>query len=279
MVAVNKLDFSKEFSISDGGVRKLAVLDVLNNLNTLQLTQKGFTTKAGKEITLATSVSVIPKRISQVLVLDATAEINKLYENTAEVVVVKNWEHPRNYQNLTIKVSWQHTGRTSLVNAPAKAQASAKTLQSFLLSENAVPTLVVSHKALTPYLEKKAISADLAYWGSLDGKNDWQDCHRVVLFGLNHKDRAFYEKRAFGSNSDLTLDLHEFIVSDLAVEITQALARVRVRKTVDDEGNCQPTTAFLTLPDSEVGRAILKRVKEQFPNCKADSWGLGVGGP
>ena len=279
MVAVNKVDFSKEFSMADGGVRKLAVLDVLNNLHTLQLSQNGFTTKAGKEITLATSVSIIPHRIKQVLVLDATAEINALYQNTGEVAVVKNWEHPRNYQNLTIKVAWQHTGRTSLVNAPVKARDSAKTIQNFLMSENDVPTLVVSHKGLTPYLEKKSISADLAYWGSLDGKNDWQNCHRVVLFGLNHKDRAFYEKRAFGSNSDITLDLHEFVVSDLAVEITQALARVRVRKTVDTEGNCQPTTAFLTLPDDSTGKAILRRVEEQFPNCVVDDWALDAHRP
>lgn len=58
------------------------------------------------------------------------------------------------------------------------------------------------------------------------------------------------------------------IVSDTV----QAIGRVRCRKVVDKDGNCDPTDVYLLLPGAERGEDILAGIKSELPGVQVVQW-------
>jgi hypothetical protein len=65
---------------------------------------------------------------------------------------------------------------------------------------------------------------------------------------------------------------HAIEVGQLVVSIVQAVNRVRCRKVVDEQGNCEPTDVFLLLPGDATGREILEGIKTEMPGVNVLAW-------
>lgn len=274
---VAKLDFALAYSIDNQSAakRKLEVLSILRELLVIQHTNTNFTSREGNEATLNAATSIIPEGIKMAVVLDATGNINELYHQMNGVEVVALPDNIRNYQNLTIKVARMATGRSTLSDTPSKMKKSVEMLKSIDTVEvKGRPSLVITHKDTATALSRtRNLNSEVAWWGAIDGKNDWKDCPVVILYGLNHKRDTYYKRRALGATGGIS-SWKEEEQSDLSVEVVQAIARGAIRKPIDNDGNCQPCEAFLTLPKGSLGDAILNTVISQFPNCSVVDWKL-----
>lgn len=274
---VAKLNFAMVYSIDNlsASKRKIEVLSILRELLVIQHTNTNFTSREGKEATLNAATSIIPEGIKMAVVLDATGNINELYHQMKGVEVVSLPDNIRNYQNLTINVARMATGRASLSDTPNKMKKSVEMLKSIDAVEvKGRPSLIITHKDTATALSRsRNLNSEVAWWGAIDGKNDWKDCPVVILFGLNHKRDTYYKRRALGATGGIA-SWKEEEQSDLSVEVVQAIARGAIRKPIDNDGNCQPCEAFLTLPKGSLGDAILNTITSQFPNCSVVDWKL-----
>jgi hypothetical protein len=127
-----------------------------------------------------------------------------------------------------------------------------------------------------------------AHWGALDGLNDFRDCNRLVLFGLSYRDptwssalyfalRGKQPNQWFKSKAAIEIK-HTLESKAMAAQILQALGRPRSRRVSDELGNCLPTTAYLTLPDNSLGRAIEVHIRGEFPGVEVKPWVFGLDG-
>src|SRR5262249_27105716 len=61
-------------------------------------------------------------------------------------------------------------------------------------------------------------------------------------------------------------------IGRLVVEIVQAINRIRSRKVVDGDGNCDPVDVFIMLPNDETGRSIVEGIKTEMPGINVMDW-------
>src|SRR3954447_18211621 len=65
----------------------------------------------------------------------------------------------------------------------------------------------------------------------------------------------------------------------LSVSLIQAINRIRCRRVVDQEGNCDEADVFVVLPRGEQGQAILSNIMTDMPNIKTVEWAHEIDGP
>ena len=267
----NNLDIAQE----QARVKRLKTLQTLSEFILLQQSENTFTAKTGKVVSLNTATSIIPKAVRSVVVLDATAELNPVYEAVEEVELINLPKGSRNYSNLTLHIARSNTGKNSLTSTPRSISDSTKFLSKLVdVVGHPEDTLVIAHKEVSERLGKsKTFKAHSAYWGIIDGSNEWRDCSKVVIYGLNHKGDLYYARRRSAFNSNLE-DWHEEEIADLSTELTQALARGNIRKPIDKEGNCAKCDAYVVLPRGHKGDAILNNLLGQFPKAEVEKWVL-----
>ena len=135
----------------------------------------------------------------------------------------------------------------------------------------------------------------VAHWGAIDGKNDWQEFDAVVLFGLSYRD-AVWANNAFMALTGLPDDdwmsdpkwgpyanvRQEMQNKQMSVSLIQAINRIRCRRVVDIEGNCEPADVFIVLPHGQDGQSILANIKADMPGIVEVDWdyeidALGLG--
>src|SRR5262249_49402948 len=119
-----------------------------------------------------------------------------------------------------------------------------------------------------------------AHWGDLDGKNDWADHDVGVYFGLPYRPTAWSANtfmalqgaqstewlqadgaRPFAGYQDIRKAL---VVGQLVTDVVQGMGRPRCRKVIDTEGNCEPTTLCIALPNDETADSILAGIQQQM---------------
>jgi hypothetical protein len=135
----------------------------------------------------------------------------------------------------------------------------------------------------------------VGWYGAVTGSNEFRDADTVVVFGLPllpdtwapnvyfalqgvQGDEWFSdeERRVFGRHRDIRRALKH---GKCVVDITQALNRSRMRKTVDPDGNCHPVDVYLALPSGE-GKAladdVLDGLRRELPGVRIveDGWSL-----
>ncbi|AVX02573.1 hypothetical protein MXMO3_00025 [Maritalea myrionectae] len=240
--------------------------------------------KTGADTFLSTS-SRIPHR--NAIVLDATAELDFEYTLHSEHVYVHSIGNElRNYQNATLNVNYgNRTGKSSLKdNAALLASELYQSLQTQVQPH--CQTLVCCHKvalnefAAVPYTD---IFTDTANYGNLDGRNDWSEYDTILVAGLSHRDeislRLAY-MAALGPQTEewlnsqydrVQVDGHDPIaklkLSANVTSLVQALNRIRIRRIIDEEGNCAPCNAYLLLgAKTGQGGEVLKQVISAMPN-------------
>lgn len=239
---------------------------------------------------------LVPPQVKGVVVLDATAGSNLMYEVFDDAMVVSPPPGTRSYRNVTLHVSRNHvTGKRQLT-------ANAKKMSQLLvedLSERLSPdrkAFVVCHKMVEPVLSSFETPFDLStgHWGAVDGSNQWQDRDTAVIFGLPHLPGAWApnvfmamqgpqatewlrssEARAFKRSSDIREAL---VVGQMTVSVVQAINRIRCRRVIDSEGNCPTSDVYIMLPKGSLGDALLEGIKREMPDIVVkEDWDIKAG--
>lgn len=212
---------------------------------------------------------------------DATAEVNNIYRLRAkyydDIHLIKKHPNVRNYSNVTLHYT---TNRTS-------KKAIDKDLVSTILTniQFGDKTLIVTHDYNEPTFKAEVAKlfpdkvVDYAHWGAITGLNTWNDFDTCIIAGLNHKPVSFAQNRvlvstgsediAFGEDQN---SLNDSIESSILIaELIQAMNRIRIRKIIDDEGNCAPANLYVLFPKRH--EAIFKQqIVAQMPNIQLSEW-------
>ena len=255
-----------------------------------------FYAKKGREHTLNTSKLLIPPDLPSPVVLDATATQNFLWELLGDKVYIHQIkEHPRSYNNVTLHVGY------SLGLGKTKMQELAKKRFPKLLTElleqvdKDSRVLLCTHKAVEHVpleYEYTFRSFEVAHWGAIDGRNDWQDFDTVVLFGLPYRDNI-WANNAFISLQGLPSDewmqnpkwgkyedvRREMEIKQLSVSLIQAINRIRCRRVIDADGNCENADVYLLLPKGDIGQAILSNIQADMPRIQVVDWNYSIDQP
>jgi hypothetical protein len=251
--------------------------------------------RSGKFDTLNASRLVLPEPFPlNVVCLDATAGQEVLWEllGKENVVRPKLPEGVRSYEKVTLHVA--RAGSVSKTTMKDKGKARLARLIEHLNKrfdgESARKVFLVTHKAIEHHADDHVLSfgkLSVAHWGSLDGKNEWHDHDVAVLFGLSYRQRIWannlYQAIKGRQGTDWLQNNNalrqEMEVKQLTAGIVQAMNRIRCRKTVDAQGNCQPAEVFLVLKEGNEGDAILEGIRKEMPGLVTQPWEFDLDGP
>ncbi len=219
---------------------------------------------------------LIPRGVSFV-VMDATASVNALYETQSKFkgnVYKVPVKQVRDYSNVIIHTALTKTGKGSITGDEI-----GKLIKTVPVKEDD-EILYVCHKSNEPYLLALLQSSGqqkyhIDHWGNLTGTNKYRDCNKIVLIGLPHKPISVFhainifkadEYHAYSESGVSTR--RKLQITDMASDVVQAIARIRLRNIVDETGGCLPSEVYLTLnPSSLVKNGIYSALKLQFPGA------------
>jgi len=212
---------------------------------------------------------------------DATAEVNNIYHLRSQyyddIHLIKKHPGVRDYSNVELYYATNRTSKKAIDN-----DLVATVLNNIQFGEK---TLIVTHDYNEPTFKIEVAKSfsdkvvDYAHWGAITGLNNWNDFDTCVIAGLNHKPVSFAQNRvlistgseeiAFGEDQNSLNDSIE--TSILLAELIQAMNRIRIRKIVDDKGNCLPAKIYVLFPKRH--EAIFKQhIKAQMPNIHLHEW-------
>jgi hypothetical protein len=250
----------------------------------------------GEDYTLNTARLLIPDGAKGAVVLDATADVNAVYDvGGKRFNRIPTPQGVRSYRNFTLHVSRDHkVGKGPMV-------ADAKKLTGSLIQDlngrlgNERQAFIVCHKDVEPILNSWDTSFDMStgHWGAIDGSNGWRDCDTVVIFGLNYLPKTWTanifmalngpqdtewlrdrDLRGFGGHEDIRKALAN---GHLATTIIQAINRISCRKVVDSEGNCPESEGYILLPYGELADTLLDHIRRSMPDINiVEDWTFEV---
>lgn len=240
----------------------------------------------GKD-TLSTARLLVPDDIKGAAVLDATASSNLIYELFDQAFVITPPQGSRRYENVTLHASIDHkTGKRYMVeHAKALSGEFLSALEDELSPDR--KCLVVTHKDVESPLKafKPQFDMETTHWGKHTGSNEWKDCDACAVFGLPWWNPTRSANTYFACqgpddsilNGDKTFKNHTNIrqaieTGQIVVDIVQAINRVRSRRVIDTQGNCEPVDVYLLLPKGDRSREILKGIKKEMPGVKIVDW-------
>lgn len=258
------------------------------------LDQWRYYSKKGKMHTLNTSSLVVPEGVQGAVILDATASQNLLYLLFSGKAEIKPVVEARSYRNVNLHVAWiSGVGKTKMIK---RARNRVPQLMSDLSKRIPAQSraFLCCHKDLEPLIAqyKTPFALQTGHWGAIDGLNDYQFCDTFVCFGLPYRDRICSSNTYFackGPQSDEWFrqkekrsdhgfeDIRKAIEhQQLAVDVIQALNRIRIRRVVDEHGNCEKSDCYLVLGRDEASKRLLDSIRRAMPGINIKEWPLGM---
>ena len=264
-------------------------LALLNNLQTVVQIGSAWVSRRKGKSCLNACRSLLDNLDMSGIVLDATALLDPAYSlHGDKIQVIPRPENIRRYDNVTLHISTGHSvGKDYLAKHGAKEWSVIwGDLRKRLEGKD---VLVCAHKDVLPALYGHDLTSgtlSVTNWGNVDGKNVWNTCDAIVLFGLPYLDTVtpaqtyiaargpqgqdwFDGQREYGAHADIRSALNDGF---LARSIVQATNRVRCRNVIDEYGNCDQTDVYLLLPNGRVGEHIQRAIVEQMPGSKVKNW-------
>jgi len=232
-------------------------------------------------------IDYLPIHISKVM-FDGTASVNDTYklinkhigEGTIEV---REYHKLRSFKNATIKWYKTATGKSSLTASSNPISQKKKYEQEVLDVDTSLDSLVhntisrygkeervlfIVHKDNAEILEDKIKDTNysVTYWGKHVGSNEWKDCSKIVVYGLNFFPENVYSAiyySTYGANTELGIHpINDLKAGLLTVDILQGIFRGQLRTVSDKDSNCPiGTEVILSLPNDPIHESILKRMK------------------
>lgn len=260
---------------------------------------------------LSTGTFLLPESFESLVVLDATSNVDTIYEyfSAKEVTKYSVPRTVRNFQNARLHFRPDDSGL-------GKAE-STKTLQKripqIIKWANTKFTkndriLFSGHKVLMdalqtvlknreyPFVDKtidsngevKFKNIDFAHYGAIDGENKWKGYDNLVILSIPFLPK-YYSPTAMmalrGYSEDFE-DTDDIASSSMAVKIIQLICRISLRTVIDKQGNCPECDIYLLLPGREPfpedvywepllkrdGPYLFKAIKDSLHNISICNW-------
>ncbi|MBW1660487.1 MAG: hypothetical protein JRJ48_08330 [Deltaproteobacteria bacterium] len=232
---------------------------------------------------LAGVEELLPGRIS-FAVLDATSRVNAIYDlqsiHRKDVRIVPVGQ-TRRYDDFTIHCLKSKTGRGSITRDEIHAILAAIPLKAD------DKLLIVTHKANEPHAiawkennGQDGIEVSVEHFGNITGRNDWRDYNKIAVIGLPHKAKEFYQalnivktEEALAYSEDGAGNRTIIENTDIAADLVQAIARIRIRNVKDKRGRCEPAEAYITVNKRKsLYKTVIEALNDQFPGAAIKGW-------
>ncbi|TPM06129.1 MULTISPECIES: hypothetical protein [unclassified Mesorhizobium] len=250
--------------------------------------------RSGDWDTINNSELLIPVDLPGPVVLDATASNNMLWELLGDRV-----DRPlipskaRSYRNVRLHVAYANgLGKSSM--AEKGGNRVARVVKELEKSCKEKSVLICLHKLV----ESKALALDanflryeVAHFGAIDGKNDWQDFDTAIILGLPYRGdlwavgtfialQGLPEDEWFASPSWQGYDDVRKVMEQkqITVSVVQAINRIRCRKVINSDGDCPSADIYIILPDNRQGASILKDITTEMPGINVLPWDFVLDG-
>lgn len=226
------------------------------------------------------------------VVLDATATVNEFYQTAStgrlpsfDVIDVPKIRKYKNLKIFTAKGFSQ--SRSALCGTDDKITSNIEIYTPVINSLKSAndKLLVIGHKSFISSLASEFYrdkSVAFTHWGNHVGKNDWNDCAKVLVIGWNYLPPLETVSEIYGAYmpsgditamSNITKDnIERFSTGQMAEDIIQAVMRTRARIIADDDSDCLPTEVYLLYPDRVKEQAVIDTVINEFPKACVQSW-------
>ena len=150
--------------------------------------------------------------------------------------------------------------------------------------------LLVCHRQVKHHFKgfQTQCEYDVATWGSIAGRNDWQAYGAIFIIGLPYRDRAFDEgiflslqgddDAHWNVDPDTGIDdwkvgvMNMLSLGEVTADAIQAINRVRCRRVIDSKGRCAPTAVFMLLPTDRDADYIVDTVRTEMPGIEIENW-------
>jgi hypothetical protein len=278
---------------------KKQYLELVERLQTIQRIGWGWISRRGQRTRLHSSRSLLDTKRMCGVILDATAGVDTSYDLLgSNVLILPRPGGVRSYANVRVYLSRPHrVGKEYLIrHACTDWPAVAARIAERVVPNNKV--LVVSHKDARQFIRRCGIECEafaVTHWGNLDGKNDWRDFDKIVVYGLPYLDDIvptnaflagasphstgwFEGRRRYGHHADMKTAIK---IGFIAKSLVQAINRGRCRKITDDQGNCGATDVFILLPPGDIADAVAASIRREMPGSRLIDWHAapGIGKP
>ena len=129
----------------------------------------------------------------------------------------------------------------------------------------------------------------MGWWNALDGKNGWREFDTVIVLTLLYRPESvalniFQAVQGPLATDSLTAPpdvVQEIREGQIAVDVVQAINRVRCRAVTRPDGRCEPTDIWVRYPDTvrlvDPDR-ILDGLRLAMPGLAIRPWDLGGAG-
>lgn len=237
--------------------------------------------------------SNIEAHFGSTVVLDATATVNEIYNNTTynkpDKIQHVDTTDPRIYNNLTIYTAKGYPQGRETIYKNQKSSDYKTIANNYLKLANSLMTnvndkmLIVTFKEFAEVLQKQnrgTTKIVITNWGNHVGKNKWSDCNKVMIVGWlrvptyeyygNFIDSMNNVKMAAYSVKDDTRS--KFETTQIVDDLVQASMRCSARKIIDEDGNCEKSEVYIFYPHTTEGEKIMKHYAQQFKGAKIIEW-------
>jgi hypothetical protein len=65
----------------------------------------------------------------------------------------------------------------------------------------------------------------------------------------------------------------------VSVSVLQAMGRIRLRKIINERGQCAPCDVYVVLPEGKNGDAIIDHIRKELPGIQVAAWPFDLDGP
>ena len=225
--------------------------------------------KSGNKIEYRTSTLEIPSQ--SMVVLDATANVNKAYSHYKDIEVI-NLPKFKSYENVTIRL---HNTKSGLGKNTLAGQTTAEdntNLQAInIFFMDADNSAVFTFKDLKQDILKELPELDLDHFGNLIGVNTYKNKRHIVIYGIHYKPLYIHfdeQYQALGKEAfleDNKKEANKLKYSGIAADIIQMINRGACRGIID--GNKAPEmTVELPMPNNkQLRETILSALEEEMP--------------
>lgn len=247
---------------------------------------------------------ILPDSFDSLCILDATSNLDKIYSLFEDLdETFERYSVPRSVRNFAnanlhimptpitnIGKRSTSTDHAMVARFPRLVSWAKKTFSP----EDKV--LFVTHndqheKMMTYFKKSKfKFEFDIAHWQKIDGRNDWEQYNKLVVTTLPYlpTDYSPTTLLAFKTRMPDSIDINgddSIASASIAVKIVQLLCRIRIRKVMDNVGNCPSADIYLPLESQETtastnfktrlkkrGRYLLDCIESSLNGIKTDEW-------
>ena len=281
---------------------------VLNTLNTFinitlpKTKEKDVTYTGGEEVYREFaiynrdlySVRSIYNNFGTAVVLDATAEVNSLYElssNSNSNLEIIEAPKIRKYENLKIfKAQGHRQSANAIYKQNAEAAKKSADWYAQIISEvldEGDKLLVISFKDfIGKYLQTHFNLEDrvvFTNWGKHVGRNEWSDCNKVVIIGWFRLPEEEAISKLFHISSLGTSDIRtmkhvtsekikELQLSEIADDLVQGAMRCCARIISTHDSDCKEASVYLFQDVLDGSDKVVSLFEYQFPKAKVIDW-------